>query len=261
MRTMIVRVLALVAVVGLALTACSPGPTASGEVAFSSSTASVTEGASVTLTVERTGGSDGAATVDFSTIDGTATAGTDFTAASGTLNWSDGDSSNKTITVNTIGNATVDGDKDFTVELTNASGASLGTPAQATVTVEDDDTAAPSVVSTNPSDGDTGVGLNVNINVTFSEAMNESATESAFTESPNINCTFTWNSASDRLTCDPATDLNPNDTYTITIDTGAEDASGNALASDFTFTFDTGSGAATTCEFDSGQFGSCVFGS
>ena len=42
-------------------------------------------GGSLTVTVTRTGGSDGAVTVDFAANTGTATAGTDYTATTGRL--------------------------------------------------------------------------------------------------------------------------------------------------------------------------------
>ena len=71
-----------------------------GTIALTSATYSVGEaGPTVTITATRTGGSDGAVSVDYATSDGTATAGSDYTAASGTLNWSDGDAANKTFNI------------------------------------------------------------------------------------------------------------------------------------------------------------------
>ncbi|NTV73035.1 MAG: hypothetical protein HGA66_02375, partial [Holophaga sp.] len=43
----------------------------------------------------RTGGTYGAASVSYSTSDGTATAGSDYTTISGTLNWTNGDAADK----------------------------------------------------------------------------------------------------------------------------------------------------------------------
>ena len=81
-----VAVLALGFVVATPISSSAVGP---GEIAFDSSTASVTEldGAqtSVTLTVLRTVGTDGIATVDYGITGGTATAGVDFVGPSGTL--------------------------------------------------------------------------------------------------------------------------------------------------------------------------------
>ncbi len=63
----------------------------------SSATVANTAG-NVQLTVDRTGGSDGAVAVDYATSDGTAVAGTNYTATSGTLDFTDGQTS-ETITV------------------------------------------------------------------------------------------------------------------------------------------------------------------
>jgi sugar lactone lactonase YvrE len=107
-----------------------------GTLQFSTSSASVNENAgSVRLSVTRLGGSSGAATVNYATADGTAVAGSDYTAKSGTLSWSDGqsDTKTKTINVNTISG----GSKRFYVNLSSVSGATLGSPFQSTVTIED----------------------------------------------------------------------------------------------------------------------------
>lgn len=57
----------------------------------------------VTVTVQRTGGSSGAVSVAYNTVDhgfdGSATAGADFTATMGNFSWGDGDSSEREITV------------------------------------------------------------------------------------------------------------------------------------------------------------------
>jgi hypothetical protein len=92
-----------------------------------------------TVSVNRTGGSNGAASVSYSTTSGTAVAGTDFTAASGTLNWADGDATSKSFSV-VISNATpFSGSKNFTVALSNLSaGATISSPGSATVTISGD---------------------------------------------------------------------------------------------------------------------------
>jgi len=91
---------------------------------------------SVTITVNRTGGSSGAVSVSYATSNGTALAGTNYTAASGTLDWADGDAASKSFSV-AISNATpFSGSKTFTVALSSPSGgATLSTPASATVTI------------------------------------------------------------------------------------------------------------------------------
>ena len=78
-------------------------------------------------------------TVDWATADGTATAGTDYTAGEGTLTISSGVLS-KTIAVPVTGDDVDEPNETFTVELSNASGASLG-EAVGTGTIRDDDDA------------------------------------------------------------------------------------------------------------------------
>ena len=57
-----------------------------GKAQFSATDYSVGEGeGQITITVKRTGGTSSAATVDYSTTDGTGTQGTDYTTSKGTL--------------------------------------------------------------------------------------------------------------------------------------------------------------------------------
>ncbi len=96
--------------------------------------------ASLTLTVSRTGGSTGDVSVDYATADGTATAGLDYQAASGTLTLADGEVS-ATLTMEILDDTLVEGDEDLTLTLSNAVGATLGSPAAAQITILDDDVA------------------------------------------------------------------------------------------------------------------------
>ncbi len=113
-----------------------------GTLDLSAITASVNEDAgTVTLSVSRTGGSAGAASVDFSTTDGTATEGSDYTAADSTLSWADGDSAAKEIVIDITDDADDEPNETFTITLSNASGASLGDDKVATVTIIDNDVA------------------------------------------------------------------------------------------------------------------------
>jgi len=124
---------------------------AAGSFTISPATTSVNEnGTSVTLTVNRTGGSDGAVTVDFTTADGTAGAGSDYTATSGTLSFADSETS-KTITVNIADDGNAENDETFTVDLSNPTGgATLGSPNSSTVTILDDDGDVPGTFSIDP---------------------------------------------------------------------------------------------------------------
>jgi len=97
-----------------------------------------------TISVLNLGG--GAGTVDFATSDGTALAGQDYLARTGTLTFSAGQTETNFIVI-VLDNAVVNSNKTFNVTLSNPTGvASLGRIATATVTIVDDETAA--IVST-----------------------------------------------------------------------------------------------------------------
>jgi hypothetical protein len=68
--------------------------------------------------ITRTGGFTGALTINYATSNGTATAGTDYTATSGTLTWANGDSSVRTITVPWLRTTGYTGNKTFNIALT-----------------------------------------------------------------------------------------------------------------------------------------------
>jgi subtilisin family serine protease len=110
-------------------------------IQLSSATYSTTEdGGRVTITVTRTGASNGAITVDYATNDDTATAGSDYTATSGTLNWADGDTANKTFTININDDNKVEGDETVIISLDNVTGSAiLDVPDTAVLTITDDD--------------------------------------------------------------------------------------------------------------------------
>ena len=102
-------------------------------VALSSSAYSVAPSSTAVLTINRSGSSAGVVTVGYSTVNGTATAGTDFIATSGTVTWADGDSSAKTVLVPITSQAS---GTYFAFALTSVQGsANFGTPATATIDV------------------------------------------------------------------------------------------------------------------------------
>ncbi len=122
-----------------------PGP---GQLQFASATYSVNEAAgSVTLTVLRVNGTNGAVGVSYATASSAASSPADFTAASGTLSWPAGDAAPKTITVIIVNDAVAESSESFTVALSNPTGtATLGSLTTATVTILDDDTPPPSTL-------------------------------------------------------------------------------------------------------------------
>lgn len=107
---------------------------------FSSATYTVNQDAgtltvTVTRNIESGGAYDGEVTVDYTTTNGTALAGTNYTTASGTLTWSNGESTDKTFTVD-IANSGAINDLTFNLELNNPTGgASVGSTGSAVVTI------------------------------------------------------------------------------------------------------------------------------
>jgi probable HAF family extracellular repeat protein len=141
-----------------------------GSLQFSSATYSnVGESGTTTITVTRTGGSDGAVSVDFATSNGTATAVQDYTATSGTLNFADGDAAQKTFTVSITDDTLDEANETVGLTLSNPTGgAGIGTPNSAVLTITDND--ATPTVSVNDvalTEGDAGT-QNLTFTVTLS---------------------------------------------------------------------------------------------
>ncbi len=110
-------------------------PAIPGALEFSADSYHVNEGGSATITVTRTGGSDGMVAVQFSTANGSATAGADYADTYGMLVFEDGETS-KTFAVPTLHDATNEGDETVTLTLSGVlGGASLGEQEQATLTI------------------------------------------------------------------------------------------------------------------------------
>jgi hypothetical protein len=120
----------------------APAP---GVLRFSAVGYSLAEnGGSATITVQRTGGSSGAVSVQYATADGTANAPGDYAAASGTLSWPNGDAGDRTFVVPLVNDPTDEPDETVALALSNATGgATLGAPTNALLTIVDDDAPAP----------------------------------------------------------------------------------------------------------------------
>ncbi|MDD5757839.1 MAG: Calx-beta domain-containing protein [Desulfobulbaceae bacterium] len=114
-----------------------------GTIALSASAYSVDEDAgSATITVSRRGGYNGAVTAHYATTSsGTASAGSDYAATSGTLSWATGDTSDKTFTVSILNNTQQAANKTVALELTSPTGGATLDAAQntATLTIIDDE--------------------------------------------------------------------------------------------------------------------------
>jgi uncharacterized delta-60 repeat protein/uncharacterized repeat protein (TIGR01451 family) len=123
-----------------------------GSPSFSTANYEVNENAGfVNITVIRTGGSAQSFSVDYTTVDGTAFSNPgsgqpDYTSTSGALTFGPGEFT-KTITVPIIDNTIQDGNRFFSIQLSNpqpssgpGGGVSLGFPSLAVVTIIDDET-------------------------------------------------------------------------------------------------------------------------
>jgi hypothetical protein len=116
-------------------------------------------------------------------------------------------------------------------------------------------TAAPMVISTMPvtSPEDVAVPLNQLVSATFSEAMSPASittiTPATFTLTGPGNTPVaglvTYAAIGNELVFLPSANLSPNTTYTATITTAAQDLAGNPLASNYVWTFMTGSALNT----------------
>jgi hypothetical protein len=148
-----------IVVAAAAAVALLPGPavTACHQAFFDPARYQVVErGGRVTITVRNPGPLPRNRTVDYETVNGTARAGRDFVAASGTLSFSPGDTS-KSFDVMIIDDRVHEPTEAFQVRLRPRQGScisDLGSPA--TVTIADDDP-APSPTSTGSSPSPTAV--------------------------------------------------------------------------------------------------------
>ena len=113
--------------------------TAAAGPALSVDDATVAEGAGATLdfAVTLAPAASGTVTVAWATSDGTATAGSDYTSASGTLTFAAGDTS-KTVSVAILDDAHDEGSETLTLTLSNASGATIS-DGRATGTITNSD--------------------------------------------------------------------------------------------------------------------------
>ena len=129
------------------------------------------EGAAMVFTVTRFLPTGATATVEFTTVDGTATAGQDYVAKSGTLTFVGGGPETQTITVQVNDDAIDEPNESFSVVLSNAVGATASNlPGTGTIT---DNDGAPTLAAGNGS----GVeGNNVVFTVSLSSASGKTVT-------------------------------------------------------------------------------------
>ncbi len=94
-----------------------------------------------TITVNRAAGTTGTVGVNYATANGSATAGSDYSATSGTLTFSPGETS-KTFTVGIVDDTSVDGAKSFNISLSGQTGGANIGNGSTTVTIYDNEDSA-----------------------------------------------------------------------------------------------------------------------
>jgi hypothetical protein len=124
------------------------GAGTAGTLTLSAPTYAVAQNAgSVTISVNRTGGSSGSATVAYATANGSAIAGTDYTSEQGVVSWASGDATPKTFLIPVSNAAPFTGAKTLAVAIAGAQGAALGTANTSSIVSINGDAASPPTVS------------------------------------------------------------------------------------------------------------------
>jgi len=156
------------------------------------------------FTVTLSAAASGPVNVSYATANGSATAGSDYTAASGTLSFAAGEIS-KTIDVSIIGDTLVEADETFLVKLTSATGATIATPQATGVILNDDQPPAlPTLSINNPSvtEGNSGT-VNMTFTVTLSQASATAITVGYATADGTATAVSDYNATSGTLTFAP----------------------------------------------------------
>src|SRR5262245_18644822 len=172
-----------------------------------------------------------------------ATVSYNATSRTATLRPSVARGTSKTYTATVVGGTTDPRAKD------SAGNALAANVSWSFTTVGGADTGAPTVTSVTPTSGATNVALNATVTATFSEAMTASTINTSTIElrAPGnvlVTATVTYDSATRTATLQPSVALIQTTTYTATVKGGAtdprvKDLAGNALASNFTWSFTT----------------------
>jgi len=148
---------------------------ATGNAQFSVSSIRLIEDLGLaTITVLRKGGAAGNLTVDYATMDGTATAGQDYTVTSGALTFSSGETS-KIFQIPITDDAVTESDETFKVTLNASNLELLGAPTTLVVTIQDHST-VPVIFRSSASvvEGNTGSTTDASFAFTLSAATGRS---------------------------------------------------------------------------------------
>jgi hypothetical protein len=125
------------------LQTCEAPPLEPGIIDMESATIEVQENAiSITLRLIRSNVSDGQATVTLASTDITATGGDDYETVSTVVTFEDGETE-KTVEVFILDDTREENDEQFTVQITDVTGAEMGTNTSTIFTIIDDDHGIP----------------------------------------------------------------------------------------------------------------------
>ncbi|MBF0527700.1 MAG: Ig-like domain-containing protein [Deltaproteobacteria bacterium] len=108
------------------------------------------------------------------------------------------------------------------------------------------DTTPPTVASTSPANGATGIPIGASIKATFSEQILATTLASATFYLNGVSGDVSYNSSTKTAIFTPSANLAYNTLYTAIVTTGVTDTSGNNLAATYTWSFTTGAGPETT---------------
>jgi hypothetical protein len=169
-----------------------------------------------TFTVSLSAASTSAVTVKYDTANGSATAGSDYQAASGTLTFAPGDTS-KTITVAVNGDTTPESDETFAVNLSNPTNATIA-DGQGIGTIQNDDQPPPtppgvSINDVTVTEGNSGT-TDAIFTVTLSTVSSSTVTVKYDTADSTATAGSDYQSASGTLTFAPG---QTSKTITVTV--------------------------------------------
>ncbi|WYM00653.1 MAG: Calx-beta domain-containing protein [Gloeotrichia echinulata CP02] len=190
------------------------------------------------VTINRTGGTDGIASVTLNPTDGTANAPADYNNAPIVVNFANGEAS-KTVTIPIVNDTIYEGDETLNLTLSNPTGgATLGTQKTSALTIVDNDlptisiaVAPTSVVEDGTNNliytfnrsGNTSNPLTVNFNVGGSASFNSDYTQNGAASFNGTSGTITFLAGSDTatLTIDPTADNTFESDETVSLTLGS----------------------------------------
>ncbi len=147
-----------------------------GSLTFTSQSTTVPENqGELTINLARQGSTNGAVSVSYLLAADSAIIGEDVESASGIVSWQDGDSAEKSITVNILDDDEEESNEDFSITLSSVDESNLGAITQHTVTISDDDSnTAPAITLSENSEINTGA--TVTVTATASDNENDAMT-------------------------------------------------------------------------------------